>query len=249
MDGGTALWYLCSNVKLLVRLRCPAFTKLIATLTGTFFFLTQLSKSLPTCILGSNAQTKTIDFACSLMFTLPLEQHPMHSRFSVHFNIFQWLSVWMTIFFSYVSLWGIRCKSKHIQGKEYLHTSSEGERRGEYSRLAPLLHLYKEHSGRGRLKSQRSTALPTRERAGVINLCLRNMLNTSGSDYCCASSHSHVNICTCKTSAPWHILKWLHGKMRQTDSATGVGSQHGERQFFVNVTARSRCGKHAEARI
>lgn len=36
--------------------------------------------------------------------------------------------------------------------------------------------------------------------------------------------------------------------MRQIDSATGVGSRHGERQFFVSATARIWCSKNAEAR-
>lgn len=94
-----------------------------------------------------------------------------------------------------------------------------------------------EHPGRRLLESQSSTSMLNRELRGIINLCLWNVLNTSGSNYCCAYSHSYINICTCKISAPWHLLKWLPGKMRQIDS--GVGSQNGERQSFVNATTTS----------
>ena len=41
--------------------------------------------------------------------------------------------------------------------------------------------------------------------------------------------------CTRKNSAPWHLLNELYRKMRQIDSETGVGSQHGGRQPSVNV--------------
>lgn len=98
------------------------------------------------------------------------------------------------------------------------------------------------------LKSQRSTVLLNKERHAVINLCLWNILNTLGSNYCCAYSPSYINICTCKNSAPWHLLKWLHGGMRQIDSETGVGSQHEGRQSFVNASTTSGGKKYAEAR-
>lgn len=104
---------------------------------------------------------------------------------------------------------------------------------------ADVLHLFTfkmENSGPRKLKSPIGTALLNRELCGVINLCLWNILNTLGSNYCCAYSHSYINICTCENSAPWHLLKWLHRKMRQIDSETGVGSQCRGRQPFVNAT-------------
>lgn len=96
-----------------------------------------------------------------------------------------------------------------------------------------------EHSGHRMFKSHSIAAVRNRELCGIINLCLWNILNTSGSNYCCAYSHSYINICMCEISAPWHLLKWLHGEMRQTDSATGAVSQHRERQPFVNATTTS----------
>lgn len=96
-----------------------------------------------------------------------------------------------------------------------------------------------ENSGHRKLKSQRSTVLLNREMHGIINLHLWNILNTLGSNYCCAYSHSYINICKGKNSAPWHLLKWLHGGMRQIDSETDVGSQHRGRQSLVNATTKS----------
>lgn len=104
---------------------------------------------------------------------------------------------------------------------------------------ADFLHLFTftmENSGPRMLKNPNGTALLNSELCGVINLCLWNILNTLESNYCCAYSHSYINICTCGNSAPWHLLKWLHWKMRQIDSETGVGSQCRGRQSLVNST-------------
>lgn len=57
-----------------------------------------------------------------------------------------------------------------------------------------------------------------------------------------ASSRSDRNTCTCKISAPRRLWKRLHGKMRQVDSTAGAGSRRGERQPFVQATARRAAG-------
>ena len=76
------------------------------------------------------------------------------------------------------------------------------------------------------LKSQSSMALPNRELRGTINLCQWNILNTLGSNYCCAYSQCYINIAHVKIQ---HLdIYWM--------SCTGKWDKLTQRQVLAVST-------------
>lgn len=156
-------------------------------LQSLLFSVTELSKPLPTCMPAG--ADKQMNFSSLLMFT----QHLTGSSLSIYFNIFnesmhEWFFLMQTCEGSHIKV----NTCKYMTTWKALVNMCGGMVRADF--LHHSLSIVA-NSGHRMLKGQSSTIVLNRELHTIINLRLWNFLNTLGSNYCCAYSHSYRNIC------------------------------------------------------